>query len=227
MQGDTLALASAAVLALTGMMGQRRGSRYRTEDEVLQIKSMYGTPYNLRVVPPGGSYGRNFGLTNGKPFALLEFWRPSTSKTAVQPWGTFTGERYRLPTLLERATKRGLSLQTDREGKFSPETMTRAVIWALGGNARAYRGSAKVLKATTQGEFHHIRMRSPEQFELIRTPDWAAHAASSIVDGAEVRTGRTSSGDWKIQAVLVPRARGRSLADAKRAAQQIQALIEG
>lgn len=46
-----------------------------------------------------------------------------------------------------------------------------------------------------------------DEFDTIRTPDWAVHAASSVAEGAEVRTGHHVGGDdsdWEIQSVLVP-----------------------
>ena len=57
----------------------------------------------------------------------------------------------------------------------------------------------------TTEEFFHVRYRDPDQFDQIRTPDWAANAASSVADGSEVRTGdRKGDEDWLVQSVLVP-----------------------
>lgn len=59
-------------------------------------------------------------------------------------------------------------------------------------------------EVTTEDEFIHVRFRDPDEFEEIRTPDWAANAARSVSEGAEVRTGRRSdSEDWEVQSVLV------------------------
>ena len=54
--------------------------------------------------------------------------------------------------------------------------------------------------------FIHVRFRDPDDFETIRTPDWAANAAGSVVKGAEVRTGKQKdSDDWEVQSVLIPK----------------------
>jgi len=38
-------------------------------------------------------------------------------------------------------------------------------------------------------DYYHVRYRDPDQFDDIRTPDWADNPAESVVNGAEVRTG--------------------------------------
>jgi hypothetical protein len=54
-------------------------------------------------------------------------------------------------------------------------------------------------------DFLHVRFRDPDKFDTIRTPDWAANAAGSVEEGAEVRTGkREDSDDWLVQSVLIP-----------------------
>ncbi|MFB6166179.1 MAG: hypothetical protein ABEJ31_13540 [Haloarculaceae archaeon] len=54
-------------------------------------------------------------------------------------------------------------------------------------------------------DYYHVRYRDPDDFDEIRTPDWAANAANSVAEGAEVRTGHESGGDdWTVQSVLVP-----------------------
>jgi len=56
----------------------------------------------------------------------------------------------------------------------------------------------------TGEEYVHVRFRDPDAFETIRTPDWAAKAASEVSAGAEVRMGkRSGSDDWAVQSVLV------------------------
>lgn len=56
----------------------------------------------------------------------------------------------------------------------------------------------------TEDEFVHVRFRDPDEFETIRTPDWAANAASDVSEGAEVRTGkRKDSDEWEVQSVLI------------------------
>jgi hypothetical protein len=77
---------------------------------------------------------------------LVEFWWPSTRRGSVQPWGSFTGERYSLSILngTSRWSRgggpvvRGMSLQNDPEGRFSAQTMRQIVDWV---NAQL-RGSA-------------------------------------------------------------------------------------
>lgn len=54
-------------------------------------------------------------------------------------------------------------------------------------------------------EYYHVQFRDPDRFDTIRTPDWAANAAQSVVDGSEVHTGKeTDSDDWKVESVLIP-----------------------
>jgi hypothetical protein len=54
-------------------------------------------------------------------------------------------------------------------------------------------------------EYIHVRYRDPDEFEKIRTPDWADEVSDSVVDGSEVRMGQISgSDDWEPQAVLIP-----------------------
>jgi hypothetical protein len=132
MNGDTITLAAVAALALAGFARKRMGSRYRAETDLFTVQSETGKTYNLRVVPPGGSYGRDHALTNTSSVAMLEFYWPN-DKIGVQPWGNFTGERYNLTTLVKGGPK-GLALQNDRDGRFSAKTMNRAIVWALGGN---------------------------------------------------------------------------------------------
>ncbi|MWG35257.1 hypothetical protein [Halomarina oriensis] len=44
----------------------------------------------------------------------------------------------------------------------------------------------------------------PDEFDEIRTPEWATSPATSAVAGSEVRTGHRSDGDdWRTQSVLV------------------------
>ena len=56
----------------------------------------------------------------------------------------------------------------------------------------------------TADEYIHVRFRDPDQFEEIRTPDWAEQPAHSVSSGSEVRMGKErNDDDWKIAAVLV------------------------
>ena len=54
-------------------------------------------------------------------------------------------------------------------------------------------------------EYYHVRFRDPDEFDEIRTPDWARDPAESVVEGSEVRTGHEKDGDdWEVQSVLIP-----------------------
>ena len=56
----------------------------------------------------------------------------------------------------------------------------------------------------TEDEYIHVRFQDPDQFEKIRTPDWAQEASDSVSEGSEVRTGKLpDSDDWEIQSVLI------------------------
>ncbi len=75
---------------------------------------------------------------------------------------------------------------------------------------------------TTEG-YYHVRFRDPDGFDDIRTPDWAAKPAESVVEGAEVRTGHRTDGDWEIQNVLVP---VDAVADEEEALDRAMAIVE-
>jgi hypothetical protein len=84
----------------------------------------------------------DLGVSADKPpeDPLVEFWWPSTRRGSVQPWGSFTGERYSLSILngTSRWSRgggpvvRGMSLQNDPEGRFSAQTMRQIVDWVNG-----------------------------------------------------------------------------------------------
>ena len=77
----------------------------------------------------------------------------------------------------------------------------------------------------TEDEYVHVRYRDPDEFETIRTPDWAQNAAESVSQGAEVRTGkRAGADDWEIQSVLIEKHVGEE--KAKEQAVQIVEKIE-
>lgn len=64
----------------------------------------------------------------------------------------------------------------------------------------------RVRKVEHGDDYVHVRIRDPDAFETFRTPDWAARAAGSVAEGAEVRTGKLrGSDDWEIESVLIPR----------------------
>ena len=55
---------------------------------------------------------------------------------------------------------------------------------------------------TTEDEYIHVRFRDPDEFDEIRTPDWAENAASDVAEGAEVRTGKLKDeDDWLLAGV--------------------------
>jgi hypothetical protein len=74
----------------------------------------------------------------------------------------------------------------------------------------------------TEDEFIHVRFRDPDDFDTIRTPDWAANAAQDVSDGAEVRTGkRKDSDDWEVQSVLIKKSVGED-----KAREQAEEVVE-
>ncbi|RRJ33773.1 hypothetical protein [Halocatena pleomorpha] len=74
--------------------------------------------------------------------------------------------------------------------------------------------------------YYHVRYNDPDQFDTIRTPDWAANAAESVSEGSEVRTGQTAgSDDWLVESVLIP-TEGMDEDSAKEQAQQIVEKLE-
>jgi len=71
-------------------------------------------------------------------------------------------------------------------------------------------------------DYFHVRFRDPDDFVTIRTPDWAANAAQSVLEGSEVRTGdEAGNDDWTIQSVLIPRDAVSGKSDAKEIANRI------
>ena len=77
----------------------------------------------------------------------------------------------------------------------------------------------------TEDEFVHVRFRDPDDFDTIRTPDWAAKAAQDVSEGAEVRTGKRKDGDdWEVQSVLIKKSVGED--KAREQAEQIVEKIE-
>ena len=61
----------------------------------------------------------------------------------------------------------------------------------------------------TEDEYIHVRYRDPDEFETIRTPDWADNVSDSVSEGSEVRTGkRADSDEWSVQSVLVKKNAG-------------------
>ncbi|WP_266079227.1 hypothetical protein [Haladaptatus caseinilyticus] len=82
-----------------------------------------------------------------------------------------------------------------------------------------------VQSVETEDEYIHVRFRDPNEFDTIRTPDWAANAAQDVSSGAEVRTGkREDSDDWVVQSVLIKKQAGEEKArdEAKRILEKIE-----
>ena len=77
-------------------------------------------------------------------------------------------------------------------------------------------------KVETEDEYIHVRFRDPDQFEEIRTPDWAEQPARSVSSGSEVRMGKEQGGDdWKVEAVLIKKSVGE-----EKAAEQATKIAE-
>ena len=75
---------------------------------------------------------------------------------------------------------------------------------------------AEIPDVNTVGEgddYYHVEFRDEDEFETIRTPDWAENAAQSVSDSAEVRTGqREDSDDWQVASVLIKKSVGENKA---------------
>lgn len=67
----------------------------------------------------------------------------------------------------------------------------------------------EIQSVETEDDYIHVRFRDPDQYETIRTPDWAKEPAESVSEGAEVRTGeKDDSDDWEVQSVLIKKTVG-------------------
>lgn len=76
-----------------------------------------------------------------------------------------------------------------------------------------------------EGEFYHVRFRSPDEFSDIRTPEWARTVAQSVSAGSEVRMGkRPGSDEWLVQSVLIRKNVGARTA--RRQAERVLMKIE-
>lgn len=77
----------------------------------------------------------------------------------------------------------------------------------------------------TEDDYIHVRFRDPDQFDDIRTPDWAKNPSQSVSEGSEVRMGQEEgSDDWEVQTVLIQKTVGED--KAKDQAQEIVEKIE-
>ncbi|MDS0300692.1 hypothetical protein NDI76_18240 [Halogeometricum sp. S1BR25-6] len=56
-------------------------------------------------------------------------------------------------------------------------------------------------------DYYHVRFRDPDEFDDVRTPNWAQNAAESVSEGAEVRMGNRGD-DWEVQSALVKKSVG-------------------
>lgn len=75
---------------------------------------------------------------------------------------------------------------------------------------------------TTEDEYIHVQYRDPDQFDEIRTPEWADRASDSVSEGSEVRMGRREGTDeWVVQSVLIRKNVGES-----KAREQADKIIE-
>lgn len=67
----------------------------------------------------------------------------------------------------------------------------------------------EIQSVETEDDYIHVRFRDPDQYETIRTPDWAKEPAESVSESAEVRTGqKEGSDDWEVQSVLIKKSVG-------------------
>jgi hypothetical protein len=74
-------------------------------------------------------------------------------------------------------------------------------------------------------DYYHVEFRDEDEFDTIRTPDWAENAAQSVSDGSEVRTGqREESDEWQVMSVLIKKSAGEDTA--RDQAQEIVEKIE-
>lgn len=77
----------------------------------------------------------------------------------------------------------------------------------------------------TEGDYVRVRYHDPDEFESLRTPEWARKASESVVDGSEVRLGkRTETEHWIPLEVLIPEPVDPD--DARRQANEIIQRIE-
>lgn len=84
---------------------------------------------------------------------------------------------------------------------------------------------ASVNKVEAEDEYIHVRFRDPDQFETVRTPDWAEEPAHSVSESSEVRMGKEEgSDDWEVESVLIKKSVGED--KAREQAQKIVDKIE-
>lgn len=77
-----------------------------------------------------------------------------------------------------------------------------------------YLNIVDVNKVEPEDEYIHVRFRDPDQFDEIRTPDWAEDPAHSVSEGSEVRMGQEEgSDDWQVESVLIEKNVGEDKAE--------------
>ncbi|RKD93605.1 hypothetical protein [Halopiger aswanensis] len=82
-----------------------------------------------------------------------------------------------------------------------------------------------VNKVETEDDYIHVRFRDPDEYDEIRTPDWAEDPAESVSEGSEVRTGKVEGeDDWEVTSVLIEKHVGEDKAEEQ--AEQIVEKIE-
>ena len=80
----------------------------------------------------------------------------------------------------------------------------------------------QITKVETEDDYIHVRFNDPDQYDEIRTPDWAEEPAQSVSEGAEVRTGRKEGDDdWEVQSVLIDKHVGE-----EKAREQAEEIVE-
>lgn len=87
--------------------------------------------------------------------------------------------------------------------------------------------SHSVKSIDNEDDYYHARFESPDDFETIRTPEWAENASDSVIEGSEVRMGQyKDSDDWSIQSVLIPEDKVEDADEAEEKAVQIAEKLE-
>lgn len=82
-----------------------------------------------------------------------------------------------------------------------------------------------VNEVETEDDYIHVRFHDPDEFDEIRTPDWAENPAHSVSEGSEVRMGQEDeSDDWDVQSVLIKKSVGKD--KAKEQAKKVVDKIE-
>ncbi|QRV16885.1 hypothetical protein [Haloterrigena salifodinae] len=71
-----------------------------------------------------------------------------------------------------------------------------------------------VNKVETEDDYIHVRFRDPDEYDEVRTPDWAEDPAESVSEGSEVRTGKVEGeDDWEVTSVLIKKSVGEDKAE--------------